>query len=207
MPSHPTRFQAERTGYKYLQFVKAKGYTHPGIDYNWSFGDSDRGQAVISPTWAVVEYVSPKGYNNGMGQYVVLYHPYHGVWTRYMHLDSAFVYGGQRLAKDQPIGTLGDSGTSSAHLHFEVLNANGIEYIRNHTLPYGRYTNGLSYAQVAEKWLDPEAWIANASDPPYDQVLRDLLEKWQKALFRANTMRKNALTRAINRVRAKLDMI
>lgn len=159
----PTR--TDRVGLKYLQYYKPHNVYHPGIDFNFGIGNQDEGQSVVAPTWAIVEYVSPNGYNGGLGNYVVLRHPTHGVWTRFLHLEKVFCKAGEKLAPEQLFALLGDTGTTSAHLHFEVLNQKGLDFIRDYYRPYGRYPTGLSRNRVAEMFLDPAKWLRESEHP------------------------------------------
>jgi murein DD-endopeptidase MepM/ murein hydrolase activator NlpD len=51
-----------------------------------------------------------------------------GRWSHYSHLDQdgAFVDAGQQVRQGQPIGRSGKSGTTVAHLHFQVYLADGM---------------------------------------------------------------------------------
>lgn len=157
---YPTRLDSNRTGNGYLTYYAQHRVFHPGVDFNWGpSANADRGQPVFSPTWGIVEFVSPVGTNGGLGNYLVIDHPGLGVWTRYLHLDRIVVRRGDRIAPGQPIGMLGDSGTTSSHLHFEVLNQIGLDFIRRWHRPYGRYPVGLRKDEVASMFLDPIRWI------------------------------------------------
>ena len=160
MLEFPTRHEAKRFGLRYLQYFPRQNVFHPGVDYNYGVGDQDKGQEVLSPTWGVVEYVSERGTNGGLGNYIVIRHPHNGpAWTRYLHLDSTEVLQGQTVAPGQLIGRLGDSGTDNAHLHFEVLTQKGIDWIKGHYRPYGKYPIGVKKKTVSELWMDPMEWI------------------------------------------------
>lgn len=155
-------------GHSFLSWT-SQGLYHPGADFNYGdTANADLGQDVISPASGFVEYVSPKGKNGGLGNYLVICHPQLAVWTRYMHLQD-FAPGieiGTKIMREQLIGFLGKTGSSSPHLHFEVLNALGRDFIRYHTLPYGRYTKGLTKAKVKQFWIEPMEWITTNNDPP-----------------------------------------
>lgn len=178
----PTR--TDRTGLRFLQYHPAGNVWHCGIDFNWGpSANADKGQPVLCPTWGIVEYVSPDGFNGGLGLYVVIRHPHNGpAWTRYLHLDSVSVKVGQKVAPNEQIATLGSSGTATAHLHFEVLNENGLEFIREWKRPYGRYPTGMNKSFVAQRWLDPHLWLLTqkhyvAPDPPKPSKLTERLVK------------------------------
>jgi murein DD-endopeptidase MepM/ murein hydrolase activator NlpD len=161
----PTR--TDRIGLKFLQYYPGHRVFHPGVDYNWGpSADSDKGQPVITPASGVVVYVSPVGTNGGLGNYLVLGHPQFGVWTRFLHLEDAVVRKGKKLSQEELVARLGDSGTTSAHLHFEVLNAKGFAFVRDWHRPFGRYPTGLSKQSVASMWLDPTLWLRSNTETP-----------------------------------------
>lgn len=172
----PTR--TDHLGNGYLMFFAPMNVYHPGIDYNWGpTPQADYGQDVVSPTWGIVEFTAPVGTNGGLGNYLVIRHPHHGVWTRYMHLETILATVGSTVAPGQVVGKLGDSGTTSAHLHFEVLNQAGYDYIKNWWRPYGRYPSGLSKQAVAAMFLDPAMWLKNSEQPAPPQASPDLHQK------------------------------
>lgn len=193
----PTR--TNKYGLKYLEYYPQHNVWHPGVDYNYGYGDDDRGQPVICPTWGVVEYVSPEGLNGGLGNYLVIYHPWHGVWTRYLHLETITVTVGQKVAPNQLIGTLGKTGTLSAHLHFEVLNYEGLLYVKHWGRPYGRYPTGLTKQEVAVLFRDPMTWLEESQHPheATTEQLHRRLETARKAILRAQPARATRLRRLI----------
>ncbi len=200
---YPTRYDPNRSkppvSNGYLTYYPEHNVFHPGIDFNWGYGNQDKGQDVITPTWGFVIYVSPKGTNGGLGNYLVLYHPHNSAWTRYLHLERIDVEIGQTVAPKQRIGALGDTGTVSAHLHFEVLNAKGFDWITNGVHRYGRYPSGLSRAEVASMWIDPNLWLQTESHYVGPNIQQEL-NVAQKALKWAVGLRRNMLLRKIDRL-------
>lgn len=201
MLDFPTRFEENRTGLRFLQHYAPHNVYHSGVDYNFGYGNQDKGQLVITPTIGVVEYVSPRGTNGGLGNYIVIYHPNFGVWTRFLHLDSICVSIGQVLQRGQAIGTLGDSGTTSAHLHAECLNAKGLQFIKDYWRPYGRYPSGLSKQAVASMFIDFHRWVIENNHPLFGQ---QKVEQIAKAIKRAKGMRKIRLQRVLDRILMRL---
>lgn len=64
-----------------------------------------------------------KGWNGGYGNYVKIQH-FNGTLTLYAHLGEIYVNEGERVAQDQIIGTMSDTGhATGCHLHFEVRGA------------------------------------------------------------------------------------
>jgi murein DD-endopeptidase MepM/ murein hydrolase activator NlpD len=65
------------------------------------------------------------GTEGGYGKVLVLDHGY-GVKTRYAHLAEIFVKPGDRIARGEKVGAVGNTGRSTGpHLHYEVR-VNGI---------------------------------------------------------------------------------
>src|SRR4051794_7155238 len=180
----PTRY--DHIGNAYLTYYAPHKVFHPGVDLNWgSTANADYGQDVISPDWGIVVYVSPVGTNGGLGNYLVIQHPHEGVWTRYLHLEEILVRVGDKVAPYQVIAKLGESGTDSPHLHFEVMNERGFTFVRDWVRPYGRYPSGLSKQAVAGMWLDPLAWLRDTKlpvPPPANTDLQQKLAQAQNAL-------------------------
>lgn len=202
---YPTAYEQKRTGYRFLQWVPSQRIYHTGTDWNNGYGNQDKGQPVVACTWGVVLYASPVAYNGGLGGYIVIHHPHNGpVTTRYMHLGSITVKEGETVYPQQLIGTLSDTGNAAgAHLHFEVLNHKGLQYITKSSRPYGRYSNGLSRAQVAALWMDPEKWLQEQNHyvgPSPQQKLNQV----ENALRWSVPPRKNMLERLKMRLQSLL---
>lgn len=191
--------KTDRAGLKYLQYYKSHNVYHPGIDFNWGTGNQDKGMPVFSPSWGVVEYVSSRLFNGGLGLYIVIYHPWEGVWTRYLHCDTSTVKIGQKVAPLQQIATVGNTGTSSSHLHFEVLTYDGLKWIKQWHRPYGRYPAGLPKKTVMEYWIDPIPWLDSL--PKKRSVEKQEMEKRLNIarikIVTAKGIRKVRLARAI----------
>ncbi|MHB1133609.1 MAG: M23 family metallopeptidase [Chloroflexota bacterium] len=90
------------------------GGHHQGIDLA-----AKEGTAVRAASAGIVLAANPKS-SRGYGTHIVLDHGY-GVQTLYAHLSAMAVEPGQRVARGEPIGAVGNTGYSfGAHLHFEV---------------------------------------------------------------------------------------
>lgn len=151
-PSDPTM-----GGFQWLSVTDGGATLHPAVDLNsLGGGDADLGVGVYAAVDAVVAYVQRwDGYTTGYGNFVVLEtadaRATPTVWLKHCHLDRIDVAVGQALRAGQPLGTCGHSGTTWAHLHWEVL----------HTPPptWGTWPYGWSVAQVERYWMRPADWF------------------------------------------------
>ena len=92
---------------------------HKGLDIGASYGAS-----IVAAADGTVSYA---GYNNGMGNYVMISHA-GGKMTVYGHLTSLTVSTGQTVSRGQVIGYVGSTGNSTGpHLHYECR-LNGVRY-------------------------------------------------------------------------------
>lgn len=92
------------------------------IDFNRS---GDEGDAVVAAAAGTVRRVQNLG-SRSYGLWVEIDHG-SGYTTRYAHLSSEAVSVGQKVARGQRIGAVGNTGGSSgAHLHFEIRR-NGVD--------------------------------------------------------------------------------
>jgi len=100
------------------------GRRHTGLDIA-----ADTGTPVVaSEDGQVVD----AGWGGGYGKMVAIDHG-GGVVTRYAHLSSIAVSGGEQVSRGQVIGYVGSSGnTTGPHLHFEIIYE-------------GRFVNPLNY--------------------------------------------------------------
>lgn len=99
---------------------------HRGIDFT-----APEGTAIQATGDGIVTKVkrSKRGYGNN----ITINHGY-GYETLYAHMDKITINQGDRVVKGQQIGTVGNTGTSTApHLHYEVIingkNVNPIDYV------------------------------------------------------------------------------
>ncbi|MYM63261.1 peptidoglycan DD-metalloendopeptidase family protein [Pseudomaricurvus sp. HS19] len=90
---------------------------HRGTDYAASRG---------TPVWAAGDgKVIASSFTKANGNYVVIQHG-NNIQTKYLHLHKRTVKNGQRVKQRQQIGTVGNTGYSTApHLHYEFL-LNGV---------------------------------------------------------------------------------
>lgn len=86
---------------------------HKGLDFAASKG---------TPVYATGDGVVAMAYTSGSYGNVIYLNHGHNFETRYAHLSSFAVNGGDRVKRGQVIGYVGNTGNSvSAHLHYEVL--------------------------------------------------------------------------------------
>jgi murein DD-endopeptidase MepM/ murein hydrolase activator NlpD len=119
---------------------------HLGNDWNGNAGgDADHGAFVFAIGDGVV--TDATDYGGGWGNVVRVVHPCGGhLESLYAHLDRIHVVKGARVARGQPIGTIGTAGGHyPAHLHFEL---------RDRLMPLGP-----GYAADRTGYLDPTAYI------------------------------------------------
>lgn len=160
MLKHPTEF--DHYGYAYLTPIKSlwrRGF-HTGLDYNKGQGNSDLGQKIYAFGNGEVIYanswVAP-----GWGRIVVIKHSFIDekgnnriVWGRYAHLNTVNCRVGQVVDDKTQIATLGKSGTSIAHLHFDVSKID----------PKGKFYSyiwGWSKERVKSTYANIEFMVAN----------------------------------------------
>ena len=98
---------------------------HEGVDFS-----APPGTAVYSAADGYVKWVQT--HNKGYGKHLLIDHG-NGFQTHYAHMHTIIVQPGQRITRGQQIGTVGNSGDSTApHLHYEVYRngrrVNPVEY-------------------------------------------------------------------------------
>jgi LysM repeat protein len=89
-----------------------------GIDFA-----APKGSPVLAAAAGTVIVSRVGGWNGGYGDYIVIDHG-DGTQTLYAHLSADSVSVGQKVARGQQIGAVGNTGKSTGyHLHFEVRGA------------------------------------------------------------------------------------
>lgn len=137
----PTRFTGDYptgfSGYTFLDYDPSFGAYHPGEDYNWSEhqgGNEDLGQDVKAAGSGIVVHASDA--TTGYGKLVVIKHQLgynlkrfvkdtygidtNEIYSLYAHLDQWSVKVGDSVKAGDRIGSVGKTGTTWAHLHFEL---------------------------------------------------------------------------------------
>jgi len=163
----PMQFDAHRHGLEYLEYYAAHKVYHPGIDLNKGYGNDDLNAPGFAIMNGVVEYVSPKGENGGLGLYCVLYFPSEGRWVRVLHLSEMLLLAGQKFVEGQEIMKVGKSGTSFAHMHIEGWNKKMYDFQKAYwKRKFGYYPSGESKAWVQERTFDVLEWIKEVNARP-----------------------------------------
>ena len=81
-----------------------------------------RGDPIVAVSDGKVTKVKSTWSGTGAGKYLVIDHK-NGYFSRYMHMDSFTVGLDQEVNQGQVIGTMGNTGTTPVHLHFELWDA------------------------------------------------------------------------------------
>ena len=180
-PSNP-----QGAGLSWLEWYPKHKVYHPGIDYNDGKGNADLGNPCYAVEKGVVEWVSGKpsiynGQNGGFGNHLVLYHEKWQRWTHYVHLDTVSVRKGQQFKRGEQVGTVGRSGTTYAHLHFEVWKPKLWEVQSKHWRAFSWYPTGRPKHEVLELYEDPLEFIrgvdeeANENQKKYPYIGREFV--------------------------------
>ena len=123
---------------------------HGGIDFSGRVG-----LGIYATGDGVVIKVEKN--KSGYGNNILIDHGY-GYETRYAHLHSFKVKKGQKVKRGQEIGTMGNTGKSTApHLHYEVIKnnktVNPINFFYNDITPE-EYDKILELSQLPSQTMD-----------------------------------------------------
>src|SRR3990167_526548 len=169
---HPTIFTGDWpnwNGFTFLQWDAKNNVFHPADDYNFGYGNHDLGQAVKCVANGIVIHASKS--TVGYGNIVVIKHQLgynpkrfikqtYGIDTDvlstfYAHLQDFIVAVGNEIDCDALIGHVGQSGTTSPHLHFEIYAPVGELEKRG----WRFYPSGWPKEKVQQYWLPPYKFI------------------------------------------------
>ncbi|MDL2262405.1 M23 family metallopeptidase, partial [Bacteroidales bacterium OttesenSCG-928-I21] len=93
---------------------------HKGIDLT-----APQGTPVYASGEGVVVGIDKNNYRSGYGNSILIDHGVDGLSSRYAHLHTIEVKKGQKVKRGERIGTVGNTGLSTApHLHYEILKNN-----------------------------------------------------------------------------------
>lgn len=166
-----TDFISNSNGYKWLDLVSPLSNYHVGTDDNKGSGNEDMGEPVYAPTDCEIVYSK---FASGWGNLVVGYMPKYGVWFRLGHLQNVSIKVGDNIKEGTKIAEIGNTGTTYAHLHREII----IKQLPTWT----RYSVGMSKGKVLEYWTDPVKWINEmiADEQKNKEELTPNIVKWAK---------------------------
>lgn len=136
-------------GHRTDPFYKVTKF-HGGIDFSGPIG-----LGIYATGDGVVSRVEKN--KNGYGNNIVIDHGY-GYKTRYAHLNSFKVKKGDKVKRGQEIGSMGNTGKSTApHLHYEVIKnnktVNPINFFYNDLTPE-EYDKILELSQRPSQTMD-----------------------------------------------------
>jgi uncharacterized coiled-coil protein SlyX len=162
---YPTSFDGQYVGgyWAGYRFKDELGYTtgkHTGVDWNKGSGNADLGIPVVAIVSGEVVARISNGDVRGFGNAIIIKTPNppvsgNNLYHRYLHLNSVNVSVGQKVSEGQQIGTVGNTGTTYAHLHLDTwTDRNGLgahwNYDKDTALlsyedPYHLITNNLNW--------------------------------------------------------------
>jgi len=154
----PTKNTMPLLGLDWLEYYNVHDVYHPGVDYGTA-GMSDLGNEVVAAKSGFVVYCHETVWNSsGFGKFVIIQHA-DGNFTRYAHLADITVKDNQEVKEGKLIGHVGNTGTTSAHLHWECFNKACMELQLAHWRKWRFYPSGKSKAWVKQYYLNPWEWI------------------------------------------------
>lgn len=165
----------DRLGYRFGSRVYSgsKVALHSGSDLNLGPGTySDLGLEIKPMYKGEVVYAKASG--AGWGNLTVIYHPDLGVWSRYAHQQRIYVKVGQLVESWDIIGTVGKTGTTSPHLHLDI--------IRKELPKWTNYTWGWSRKKLEEYYYDPIQYINNSTENMIESLPDWTREDWKEAI-------------------------
>ncbi len=126
---------------------------HLGVDFNAEKGEN-YGDTVFASANGVVVFAG-LGKGSYWGNIIMIEHVLpdsRRVWTQYAHLRNVLVSPGEVVERGDVIGSIGRGYNDRfyPHLHFEV---------RLMYRPADAWTEGLSYTEISNYYLDPITWI------------------------------------------------
>jgi len=189
---HPTKFTGnwpDWAGYAWLDWSKEAQCYHPGEDYNKGSGDDDCGQTVNTCAQGIVFHTSKK--STGYGNLIIIKHTLgynlkrfiketYGIetdtlYSLYAHLQTIMCKVGEEVDIDKTIATVGKTGTTYCHLHFEIYSL----WKDLVSASYRFYPVGWSKEKIKENWLPAYQFIESTKNiESYEQFLGKSKEYW-----------------------------
>ncbi len=176
----PAKIDFPLTGLDWLEWYGAHRVHHPGIDFNTGYGNQDLGNDVVCPKTGFVEFIYTGWNHGGFGNFVIIHHT-DGNYTRYAHLQKDVkVKMGDEVRAGDLIGFVGNSGTTYAHLHFEVFTEDMADIQKAHWKKWRWYPSGKTKNWVMAHYVNPWEWLKKNSPSEFDVGVEKYLAKYIK---------------------------
>lgn len=183
---YPTKFSTPLTGLDWLEYYASHRVYHPGVDFNYGSGWDDHGQEIVASKPGKVIYVqNSEKWNDhrGFGKFFILKHD-DGMYTRCAHNQKNEPLAiGSHVKEGQKIANLGNTGTSSPHLHFEVFNEGMAEIQRNHRVygylrrPWCFYPGSKTKQWIQDYYVNPWEWLRKSTEShEFKQAFNEMKE-------------------------------
>lgn len=113
-------------GYRVHPITRVRRF-HKGVDLT-----APSGTPVYASGDGIIKRVEENRSRRGYGNLIIIDHQINGITTRYAHLSDMKVKEGEKVARGQKIGTVGNTGLSTApHLHYEIrINGSAVNPLR-----------------------------------------------------------------------------
>lgn len=166
---YPIPYNPNKFGYKFGDRVKGRSGTalHTGVDFNYGASAFADYGLEIKPIYRG-EVVYAQNAGAGWGYLTVIWHPDLKVWSRYAHQSKIYVHKGQTVDLHDIIGRVGRTGTSTPHLHLDVIKM-GLD-------KWTRYTWGWTRKKLEQYYVDPLLYIANKN-----VIMNDSIPEWARS--------------------------
>lgn len=155
-------------------FKEALGYTsgvHTGVDYNGpGAGNADLGLGIYAIANGVVRWVGNRS-DIGFGNTTIIEHQLSptlakelgcdSLFSRIMHQNEIKVHVGQEVSMGDVVGTVGNSGTTFAHLHLDLykstIDGGGVHFRYDKNTQLQSYLDSFEFIQAHLTAVDVEA--------------------------------------------------
>lgn len=163
---------------------------HMGKDWKWSTARPEQSKQVVAPAAGIIRTAyNDGGHHLGWGNYVLIQVTDRAqVRLAHHQTGTVKVREGQRVALDQPIGVMGDTGeTNGVHLHEELI-IDGVRVNPDlYRAPHGRHLPGKPVIAPAKptpagsKPATPKPAGTAARTPTPEEIDMPVLVKADKA--------------------------
>lgn len=152
---------------------------HEGTDINFnSGGNSDLGQPLFAVDDGEITSVHNHTGSPTFGKHIHLKFNIDGkdYFAHYAHCNEIFVVEGQKVKQGDKIGTVGNSGTTFAHLHFGIKNQpTGIDGIAKTSEDLKKWENPIPFI---ERNFEEES-KADITEAELTQIREDRDKNWR----------------------------